>query len=206
MIKRAALTQRIDSLPSRAENRDTLDVRLAAMLWELGFLPIPLCSGVPSNGLAEYLCKLAPEAIVLSGGNDIGSAPARDALERAALEYSIGYSVPVLGICRGMQMLNHYQSGRLTPISGHVACRHAIITGDVLDLYLCGKEGINDRSDDVEKINCNPTVNSFHFLAIRETDLGDDMLPLAWSDDGTIEAVRHRSHHWVGIMWHPEHE
>lgn len=121
---RIAGSQRRDDVAGRDEVRDALDERLAGLLWELGFLPLSLASGVAEP--AGYLAALAPDGVLLSGGNDIGTTPARDALEWAALEYAAAHGLPVLGLCRGMQMLNYFQGGALRPVSGHTAVRHRV--------------------------------------------------------------------------------
>ena len=181
---RIAISQRRDAVAGRDEVRDALDARLAGLLWELGFLPLPLASGVAEP--ADYLAALAPDGVLLSGGNDIGTTPARDALEWAALEYATAHGLPVLGLCRGMQMLNHFQGGALRPVSGHTAVRHRV-TGP-----LVGDDGRE--------------VNSYHDQGLLDADLGDALDAVARTDDGVVEALRHRSRPWLGIMWHPERD
>ena len=181
---RIAISQRRDAVAGRDEVRDALDARLTGLLWELGFLPLPLASGVAKP--ADYLAALAPDGVLLSGGNDIGTTPARDALEWAALEYATAHGLPVLGLCRGMQMLNHFQGGALRPVSGHTAVRHRV-TGP-----LVGPDGRE--------------VNSYHDQGLLDADLGDALDAVARTDDGVVEALRHRERPWLGIMWHPERD
>jgi len=181
---RIAVSQRRDAVAGRDEVRDALDDRLAGLLWELGFLPLPLASGVAQP--ADYLTALVPDGVLLSGGNDIGSAPARDALEWTALEYAAAHGRPVLGICRGLQMINHFQGGALRPVSGHRAVRHRV-TGPLV--------GPGGRE-----------VNSYHDQGLLAADLGDQLQAVARADDGVVEALRHQRRPWLGIMWHPERD
>lgn len=194
-MRRIAVSQRRDAIAGRDETRDALDVRLGGLLWNLGFLPIPLCSAIASarrnatedaRAAAEYLDALAPESIVLSGGNDIGQAPERDNLEHAALAYARLHRVPVLGICRGMQMIHVHQGGELVLQTGHVAVAHTV-TGEWLG------EG-------------RRTVNSYHNQGVPGDALGAELEPLACAEDGSVEALRHCHLPWLGIMWHPERD
>ena len=193
-MKRIAVSQRVDAVPGRDERRDALDIRLGRLLWTLGLLPIPLCSGVvaepvaegrPGNA-AEYLAALNPDGILLSGGNDLGEAPGRDRLERAALAYAREHGIPVLGICRGLQIINGDEGGTLAALDGHVAVRHGIFGP------LAGTAG--------------RMVNSYHNHGVLPDGLAPTLEPLAWSEDGAVEALGHRDRPWLAIMWHPERD
>jgi putative glutamine amidotransferase len=178
------ISQRRDKVAERDEVRDALDVRLTALLWDLGFLPIPMAS--PIGNHAEYITELMPDAVVLSGGSDIGQAPERDRLETALLDHAAAYQLPVLGICRGMQMINHSQGGNLRSVPSHVAVRHRI-SGPLI--------APGGRA-----------VNSYHKQGLLDADLGDELEAMAWSEDGVVEALHHRELPWLGIMWHPERD
>lgn len=184
-MKRILISQRLDAVPGRDEECDALDVRWAELLFSLGFLPLPVCSALANE--PDYLAQLQPDAMILSGGNDIGQAPARDTLETQLLNYAKAKQLPVLGVCRGMQMLNHYLGGNLVTVSEHVATRHSL-EGDWAQQY-----GYQE-------------VNSYHNQAITRATLAPDLEILATSTDGVIEAVQCSDLPWLGIMWHPERE
>ena len=184
-MKRIVVSQRIDSVLGRKEKRDCLDVQWAKLLFDLGYLPIPVCSELAFSG--SYIKALQPDGILLSGGNDLGEAPMRDSMESALLAYARSTRVPVLGVCRGMQMVNNFLGGALVEVSGHVAVQHKL-QGD-----WASKNGFCD-------------VNSFHNHSIVEATLAADLFVLATSKDGVVEAVKHKALPWLGIMWHPERE
>lgn len=184
-MKTLIISQRRDGVPSRDEERDGMDVRLAPIFYELGFLPIPLCSDL--YDAEGYIEALKPDAILINSGNDIGEYPKRDKLEERLLDYAKEHKTPVLGICRGTQMINQYLGGTLTPIAGHVATRQQLL----------GEWAKNHGYTD---------VNSYHNFAITEETLGQDLYILATTADGVVKAIKHKSLPWLGIMWHPERE
>ncbi|GKT11854.1 MAG: N5-(cytidine 5'-diphosphoramidyl)-L-glutamine hydrolase [Thiomicrorhabdus sp.] len=184
-MMRVGITQRRDSVSGRQEVRDALDVQLAQLLWSLGMIPIPLCSGIEQS--SEYLQALNLDGYILSGGNDIGQIPARDNLEKSVLKLSIEQGVPVLGVCRGMQYINHYLGGSLIPVDQHVATHHKLYSECNLQL-----DGIQ--------------VNSYHNYGVVEATLGQGLKVIAKSKDGVVEVVKHNDYPWMGIMWHPERE
>jgi len=180
-VKLVAVSQRVDVYPDRNETRDALDQRLAAFLLVAGFLPVPTPNTLASRGAIDaWLEAIGPCALVISGGNNIGACGERDQTEIRLLDYAQRNDVPVLGICRGMQMMAVWAGAGLKAVTGHVRTRHQLegkITGD---------------------------VNSYHDLALTERPPRFDVL--ATSNDGEIEAIRHQDLSWEGWMWHPERE
>ncbi|MCH8502341.1 MAG: gamma-glutamyl-gamma-aminobutyrate hydrolase family protein [Aliidiomarina sp.] len=183
--KRIAISQRYDQVPGRDEWRDALDAKWAQLLEQLGFLPILLPNYL--HDVVQYLESVGIDGLILSGGNDIGSAPLRDVLENEALLYAQRQNLPVLGVCRGMQFLSHTEGGNLHSRSGHVATRHK------LNGHWAHKHGFVQ-------------VNSYHNQAILQNDCPEAFEVLATTEDGVVEAFRHKQRNWLGIMWHPERE
>lgn len=182
-LKRILVSQNCEKIQGRDETREGLDVRLAPILWDLGFVAIPVSNFMPNQ--RAYVDSLCADAIMLSGGNDIGAMPNRDATEAALLDLSAAENLPVFAICRGLQFLNHYQGGSLTAVSKHVATRH-LVNGPM--------------------ISKSQEVNSYHKMGITAAGLGRNLIPLAFAEDGSIEAACHTSLPWLGVMWHPERE
>lgn len=180
-----AISQRVDRVPARAESRDALDQRLTGWAAALGALAVPVPNTL-GDDLAGWLAALAPTAVLLSGGNDIGDSPERDRTETALLRHAEENGLPVLGICRGMQMMARHAGGTLVSLTGHAATRHALLGELVAPGGLPAK------------------VNSFHNWGLAACPR--DYAVLATAPDGTIEAMRHRALRWEGWMWHPERE
>lgn len=184
-MKRILISQRRDPVPGRDEIRDSLDVRLPSILFNLGFLPVPLCSDIEQH--EDYIKRLQPDGVFVSSGNDLAEHPQRDDLEHALLSYAEKEKLPVMGLCRGTQMLNHYLGGSLEPVQGHVATKHLLL-------------------GPWAEANGYAAVNSFHNFAITQKTLAAQLTALTWTTDGVIKAVQHKSLPWLGIMWHPERE
>lgn len=188
-MKIVAVSQRVDHFPERNERRDALDQRMITFLLVAGFIPVPIPNGLymafpdgrnDHEALDRWLAAVKPQAFVLSGGNDVGQFRERDLTEGWLLDYAYARCLPVLGICRGMQMMAHWAGTGLHPVQGHVRTRHRL-TGAI------GGE-----------------VNSYHGFALETCPLEFEIL--AKSEDGEIEAIRHHSLPWEGWMWHPERE
>jgi len=185
MFPLIAVSQRVDCIPTRAERRDALDQRLTAWVTALGGLPLPVPNSL-SDGIAEWLAAMQPAAILLSGGNDIGDSLERDRTEAALLQHAERTGLPVLGICRGMQMLALHAGSQLVPVTGHVGTRHELQGEEVA----CGM--------------LSAEVNSYHNWGL--TICPPDYIVLATATDGSVEAMRHRELCWEGWMWHPERD
>ena len=121
----------------------------------------------------------------MSGGNNIGSEPDRDLIEKKIINYSIKNNIPILGVCRGMQYLHTSEGGKLIRSTNHINVCHKI-------------------SHKGEKNQDKPfLVNSFHNFSIKEIN-NDKFKAIAFTEDGNIEAMIHNRYPWLAIMWHPE--
>jgi putative glutamine amidotransferase len=180
------VSQRVDSFPDLNETRDALDQRLLQFLMTAGFLPVPVPNVMGDVlSIRDWVSRIAPAGIVLSGGNDIGTVPERDATEMELIRFAAERQLPLLGICRGLQMLVHAHGGKIERGEGHIRTRH--------EVTLATLNGPVTRS-----------VNSYHGNVIRSVP--SELEILATSPDGTIEGIRHSILPWEGWMWHPERE
>ena len=178
-------------VPGRDETRDCVDQRLLRYVREADMMPIqiPNVFGSSRNKdlanceLIEWLEGLSVAGIILSGGADIGSSPNRDITETCLLDWSIENKIPVLGICRGMQVMACHFGAELKKVAGHAGTYHVISDTQTLRKRL---------------------VNSFHNLSIKE--LPRDFFVEAVDEDGLIEQISHSVLPWIGVMWHPERE
>lgn len=187
-MKKVLLTSRIDKVESYQEVRSSVDIRWIELLTSCGLKPLI----IPNNfSYAQTVLQdEAYDGLLLSGGNDLGEYPIRDKVESLLLTHAMENRIPVLGVCRGMQLIQDRFGIGLSKIGGHVANRHRIQmleTGRLTDV-ICDLD----------------TVNSFHNYGTRDKAL--ELVNLAASDDGIIEAVEHRSLPVYGVMWHLERE
>jgi putative glutamine amidotransferase len=156
--------------------------------------------------------------LVLTGGEDIdparyGQAPhpetsaanaARDAIEIAALEAALRRGIPVLAICRGMQLLNVALGGTLyqdlpsqrpggilheqtVPVT-HGSHRATVGAGSGLEAIF----GTRDLF-----------INSFHHQGVDRVAPG--LRASVWAEDGLVEGIEGTGGGWLyGVQWHPE--
>ena len=187
-MKIVAVSQRIDYISTHNEFRDSLDQRLILFILNASFIPVPIPNSLfiqtrketNSDSLMNWLKNVLPCSIILSGGNDIGNFLLRDKTEYLLLDYAVEKKIPVLGICRGMQIMSSWAGTKLKKVEGHIRKRHKI-------------KGI-----------INKEVNSYHTYSLTECPKGFEII--ASSEDGEIEAIRHRTLPFEGWMWHPERE
>ncbi len=159
--------------------------------------------------------------LVLTGGEDVDPqrygedpipqlgevTPARDEAEAAALALALARDLPVLGICRGCQVLNVAYGGTLY--------QDLAVQRPGTGLHEQG-DGVWDEHAHVARVEPGSRlhgivgrgevpINSFHHQAIREPAPG--LAVTARAEDGVVEAVEDPARTWVlGVQWHPERQ
>lgn len=191
-MRRIGVTQRLVRDVSTGEERDALDLRWTVFLEQCALLAVP----APSSASPEqWLEALSIQGVLITGGNDLSSvsddplSARRDAFERALLAATEARGIPVLGVCRGLQLIAALDGVELTRIEGHVRSRHRVsVEPDAR--WLAGPAELE--------------VNSYHDWGLRSA--GAKTRVAAFAADGTIEALEHLERPLMGIMWHPERE
>ena len=196
-MKKIIVTQRIDYIKNYKETRDALDQKLSEWLIKIDLLPIPISNKLflflddndmqisHQTKIQNWLSAIKPNALLLSGGNDIGEYPERDATEYFLLDWANKNNLPVLGLCRGLQIMATWAGSKLVKINNHVNSRHPLISNS--------KFG-----------NFPNEVNSYHNHAL--IDCPNNFIITAQAEDETIEAIKHKDLPWEAWMWHPERE
>lgn len=182
-----------------------------------GGVPV-LLPPVPNPDVPTVLDRI--DGLVLSGGGDVeperygatridamyGMDFDRDEFEIEVVRQAAAQRLPVLAICRGLQVINVALGGTLigdipTEIGSadHTAIGHHVFNGHqhvTLDPS-CRVAAIVGASE--------LEVNSIHHQAVR--GLAPGLSAVAWADDGVIEAIEHEDPEWLltAVQWHPEY-
>ena len=181
-----------------------------------GGIPVSLIP-VPTHEIDALLDRI--DGLVLSGGGDIephryGQEPReqvwrtnfdRDEFELALVHAAHERKMPVLAICRGMQVVNVAFGGTLIQdIPSAIGSKdHSVIGHAVYDghqpVTIAADSKVAKATGETEML-----VNSIHHQAIEK--LADGFRPVAWADDGVIEGIEHEDEDWelLGVQWHPE--
>ncbi|VEE63457.1 Putative glutamine amidotransferase Rv2859c [Shewanella putrefaciens] len=138
-----------------------------------------------------YLKHWGVEALILTGGDDIGHDESRDNTELSMLRYCIENQLPVLGICRGAQLIYHYFGGTISNIDSqvHRSKRHKITSQGIMPWWPGHYQG---------------NVNSYHSMGLA-SPLPKELTGFI-STGNDCEGIMHKSLNIIGIMWHPERE
>lgn len=207
--------------------RDSLTVEYAEAVVKAGGVPIliPLSTLESSEDetLLRHLYRRL-DGILLPGGGDIhpevygksetsiirGTSRIRDDVEKQLVRWAFEDDVPLLGICRGHQMMNVALGGSLhidveTMQNGNSTIKHdadAVRERDRLmhDVYvepasrLAGALG--NKGEPI-------LVNSLHHQAVNQ--LSPELVATSYADDGIVEGIEApKSRFFMGVQWHPE--
>ncbi|GGP08081.1 gamma-glutamyl-gamma-aminobutyrate hydrolase family protein [Oceanobacillus neutriphilus] len=184
---------------------------------QAGGIPVILPYYSDYQEIAVLLDKM--DGLYLPGGYDIDPSlfqeepnpnlgtiiPERDRLEKEIISYFLEKDKPVLGVCRGCQILNVVTGGtmyqdldsqypkQLIQHTQKAAFHHRSHTVKI------ARPSLLEKLVQAEKIR----VNSYHHQANRA--LGKDFMVSAVADDGVMEAFESKIHRFVlGLQWHPE--
>ncbi len=164
----------------------------------------------PSSAYQRQLLN----AVIIGGGDDIdpglyghndpGLARIdrdRDAFEVNMIEHALGTDLPIVGICRGMQLLNVVLGGNLY---GDIRVMR-VRTSNRRTVLPLKRVHIEAGSLLGAVVGPGPLrINSLHHQAVDR--LGDSMRAVARDDDGIVQAIENSDHRLlVGVQWHPEY-
>ncbi len=174
-------------------------------VWRHGGRPLRLS---PSRPLPKRL-----DGLIIGGGDDIQAHlydaevqldvrvdPQRDELELELLETFIPRRVPVLGICRGAQLINVYRGGTLDPdiYTTHegIKRRRTVLPRKTVDIV-----GASRLHRILGVSWCR--INSLHHQAVQKTGEGIEIV--ARDREGLVQGIESRDHDFlIGVQWHPE--
>ncbi|MCQ9206944.1 MAG: gamma-glutamyl-gamma-aminobutyrate hydrolase family protein [Omnitrophica bacterium] len=156
---------------------------------------VPLCN--EDKKINRIIRHLELDGIILSGGNDWGETTRRDKTEANILKVCLRYRLPLLGVCRGMQVLNILFGGKLEKDIQKVSGKNHAGATHTIDLI---KESKFFTQPKKRKLK----VNSFHNQGIVAGGLSREFNVFAVTPGGVVEGICHSSRPIIGIQWHPE--
>jgi N5-(cytidine 5'-diphosphoramidyl)-L-glutamine hydrolase len=200
---RVALSLRVLRAQTYEEVRDAISHDWIIWLEKRGHTPLLVPNALERP--AEYLREMGAGLLILTGGNDSvqGQAPSSDfepvrtESEFRMLEFASDVKMPVLGVCRGMHVVNQFFNGQVRPdlpanSLGHVARMHPV--------RVSGPIGNDLGATQIQ-------TNSFHNQSVLQGDLGDGLTSFAvCEEDNVIEGFAHENLPILGVQWHPERD
>ena len=129
----------------------------------------------------------------MTGGNDIISnkkgSLIRNKIEKNLINKAIKKKIPILGICRGAQLLNISYGGKIKKVRNQMRIRHNV---HIVKNEIIKKKILN--------------VNSFHNYGIKKNNLSKKLTKIAFDKEKNIEMFISKKDKIIGVMWHPERE
>lgn len=191
MVSRIGITMRVDQ-SAEGEARDAISHEWAGFLSDQ-------TSGVrwlliPNLGpeAVSFLIQWKIDGVILSGGNDMGACPVRDQTEFSIVDHCSRRNLPVLGVCRGLHVLQRFYGGEVEPVSAqHAASREHLVEA-------C-EPSLRDESGGAVW-----RVNSYHRMGVSLCNLAPPLRPLLISADECVEGLFHCNKPQMAVQWHPE--
>jgi len=193
-MKKIAITPRLITNESYFEIRDALDIRWAKLFEMLNFLPIILPTHY--NKINSFFDSIDIGGIILTSGNDLYSvnqnelSNKRDIFEKNLIKYAVKNNIPLLGLCRGFQIIAEYYGCKVEKCKEHVGVEHS--------LHISDESRFKNDLSKIKKIRC------YHNYSIKK--INNNFIISARSEDGVIEAFEHKDNNIFAQMWHSERE
>lgn len=188
-MKKIAITQRLVENNTYYELRSALDIRWAEVFKKLGYLPIILPY--------DYEFKnFKFDGIILSGGNDLSSIKPnyinkkRDKFEKKLIKFAIKNEIPLLGVCKGMQIISEFFGSSFKEVKNQISIKEKLIASKKSKLY--------------NELKLIKKHNSYANFFIE--NLGKNLIISATNKQGIIKAIEHKKHRIFAQMWHSERE
>lgn len=167
---------------------DALDRNWYPFLNKCNIIPIFLPNDL--NLAKKLIENIKLDGFILTGGGDIGQDEPRAFLEKYILDYSSGNSLPIIGICRGLQAIQNYFGISQEKIENHVKTIHKVEFNNI------------SRNSAWDSFSSEESVNSYHNYGTFETN--DKIKIIARAPDGVVEALE--ADNIFALMWHPERD
>ena len=210
-----AITSSMDLNPNRLnDNRTMVSLDYSNSVINSGGIPVIL----PITDNFEVIKEQVKyfDGLILSGGGDpdpnlygedclqeLGDiTPERDTFELAILEEFLKTKKPILGICRGLQLMNVFYGGTLYQDIKYIDTNIQHKQKWLADLPT---HDINILENNIlfEIFGKKARTNSFHHQMIK--DLGKELTSIATANDGVVEAIQNKNYpFFYGVQWHPE--
>ena len=203
--------------PFSGYNRAYVNEDYVHAIIKAGGTPIILPVTTDENIIRDLVSRL--DGLILSGGHDVQPKlygenplrkigeifPDRDVFDLTLLEFAKEKQIPILGICRGFQILNVYHGGSLYQdldyLTNELKIAHSQASGPTVLTHEVSVKAGSMFSKIVQ--NDRLEVNSFHHQAVK--DLGKELTAVAHADDGIVEAFELDTYPWLlGVQFHPE--
>lgn len=180
-----------------------------------GGIPIILPIVDDAEKIKEVVGKI--DGLLLSGGHDVNPLlygeepdtktteifPRRDAYDFELIKCAEERNIPVMGVCRGMQIMNTYYKGSNYQDNGYkegAYIKHW--QGHTPDMATHNIE-VEKGTKLAEIIGDQLLVNSFHHQSVKK--VAEGFVAAAKAKDGIIEAIEKKGEHWcIGLQFHPE--
>ncbi|MBU1636144.1 gamma-glutamyl-gamma-aminobutyrate hydrolase family protein [bacterium] len=200
---------------SQGNSINSVELNYSLCIEKGGGLPVLIPYIKEDEGLTQFCSQL--DGLLLVGGDDVDPArydqemlptkyppvPERDTFEERFLKHFLQTGKPVLGICRGIQLLNVHFGGSLIQDLPHQMSivHHMQEAGSSLIAHM-----VTVKPDSLIARLLGPEpieVNSFHHQCVDR--IGDGLKAVGYSEEGIVEVIEHESHPFcLAVQWHPE--